>query len=109
MLRELIAKYLSREFILIVVCCLFAYSVLKGWLTPEKVIVAADNIQKTTESIPALIEAIKNLIGNLAPIGGLFGLTWAYLKRRSDQKITLMEANLELKKQQLEIEKKKVP
>lgn len=109
MFGELIKKYLSREFVLIVICIVFAYAVMKGWLTQEKVAAVTDNVQKTTEAIPALIEAFKGLIENLAPIAGIVGLAWAYLKRRSDQKITAMELNAEIKKGQLEIEKRKVP
>jgi hypothetical protein len=103
-------KYFSREFILVVVCGLLAVAVMKGWLTPDRINETAGNIQKTTETIPVLIDSLSKLIEGLGPLAGLFGLAWAYLKRRSDQKMGELKegsSEAELEKLKLELEKAK--
>jgi hypothetical protein len=106
-------KFLSREFLLIVVCFLFAFAVLKGWITSDRVNSATVEIGKVTDALPLLIIAIKDLVAGLAPLAGVMGLAYAYLRRRSDQKVTELEnsklniPDSELERIRLELEKAK--
>lgn len=88
----------TSEFTLVVIVAVFAVLVVTGWLTPAKVQDATAKMQQTTEAVPALIAAGKDLIGSLAPLAGLVGLAWAYLKRRSQIKVEEVRAAAEARK-----------
>lgn len=75
---------------------IFALLVSFGVLTPERVSNFTNQIGQTTETIPLLIESIKELIESLGPLATFAGLAWAYLKRRSGLKakeLSLKETN----------------
>lgn len=77
----------TTEFWLIVCALVFALAVGSGVITPEKVTQSTSKISRTTEAIPALIDAGKSLLESLGPLAGYLALVWAYLKRRSEQKL----------------------
>jgi hypothetical protein len=89
----------SSEFAVVAVAVVFAGLVATGWITPTKVQLATDRVHQTTEAVPALIAAVKELVAGLGPLAGMLGLAWAYLRKRSkikrdaiDCEITKLEA-----------------
>jgi hypothetical protein len=78
--------YKSSEFAVVAVAVVFAGLVATGWLTPSKVQLAADRVHQTTEAVPTLIAAVKELAASLGPLAGMLGLAWAYLRKRSKNK-----------------------
>ena len=99
----MIKGFKTSEFLLIVLVAVFAVAVSKGWLTPAKVQDVTAAVQQTTEAVPALIASVKELIASLAPLAGLFGLAWAYLRRRTQ--IKLQEGAVKAKQSEAEIAK----
>lgn len=84
----------SSEFWFLVVIALVALAVATGWLTPAKMQGAAARLQETAGVVPDLIAAGRELVTSLAPLAGLMGLAWAYIKRRSELKGKDLEARI---------------
>ena len=86
------AGYKSAEVWLVGAVIIFAVMVAKGWLKPEHVDTATDNIKDTAAAIPTLIASVKELLGELGPLLVAAGGAWAVVKRRSSLKAMEIKA-----------------
>ena len=82
----------STEFWLVAGVVGFAVLVASGRLDPDDIKQAATNVNRATEALPALIEAVKSLAERFGGLAISGGLAWAYLKRKSAQKYKELKA-----------------
>jgi hypothetical protein len=58
-----------------------------GWISPAKISQATQNIAATQDALPGLLNALTGLLSANGPLLVFAGAVWAFIKRRSEQKI----------------------
>lgn len=83
------AGYKTTEFWIVVAVIGYAFALATGFLKPGHISQAAQNIKDGTEAMPSLADAIKTLFEKYSEMAVMAGLAWAYLKKRSKEKIAI--------------------
>lgn len=86
--------YNTTEFWLVLAVVAFAVLSASGVLSPERITKVTDNITKTQEALPALIDAISRLFDSNGSLAIAAAAVWAYLKRRHAEKLRAAQATI---------------
>jgi len=76
----------SSEFLVVIGLFALVLASASGLLKPDTVTNVTSNLRETAGTIPALIQAVKDLAQSHGDILAYAGIAWAYIRRRSSLK-----------------------